>query len=171
MTAPTHPAAPLPCVTRSVTCDAPGCTLTVLRDVDTWRRARGIPWPPDKHPRCAVSGDDPLFLYCPAHAFRYRGRTPTGQRWAAPRRPGCRLLRKGRPLRAYSADYRPCRCGAATDDLRKTWGVRWRIPDPQGPMLPGVCPACPGDLHVRAFDARCPACGYINFFGCPYPPS
>ena len=164
---PVPPVAP-PFGATWATCDAPGCGRIGPLAAEPWRWDLAVQLPLGWRSQPAPTRSTPPYIYCPDHAFHYRGRTPTGQRCAPARRGGGYLLRR-RVLRAYSADRRPCQCGAAAHALVADWGTRWRCPQPFGHIQPAGCPTCGDALHVGDDSARCPRCGYLSFTAYPEP--
>jgi len=163
MDAPTNPPPDSPFQAAWATCDAPGCgRIGPLADAP-WLWDLATQLPPGWRVQIAARPDHSCYIYCPAHAFRYRGRTPAGRPCVPARRPGYRRLRPRRVLRSGSADRRPCRGGAAARDLVAYWGIHWRRPQRFGHLQAGGCPTCAGPLHVGDESARCSACGYLRF--------
>ena len=149
-----------PLVALYMTCAAPRCGRTATVRRRAWYWAQNPPvvdgWRCVRDPHYGAA-----YIYCPAHAFRYRGRTPAGRRLRPARRPGYRLLPPRRVLRIYSTDRRPCRCGAAARPLVATFGTRWRQAR-WGHFHRSGCPTCGGDLHGGIYADHCLVCGYVH---------
>jgi len=169
MTVPTDPPPDSPFRAAWATCDAPGCgRIGSLADAP-WMWDRAAQLPPGWRVQSAARPNAAFYIYCPAHAFRYRGRTPAGRPCVPARRPGYHRILPRWVLRSYSTDRRPCRCGASARALGACWGTHWRRPQRLGHLRPGACPPCAGTLHVGDESAVCPTCGYAAFIEYPEP--
>jgi len=163
MSEPTAPPLDSPFQAAWATCAAPGCgRIGPLAD-DPWMWDLTVQLPPGWRVQPAPMPDASPYTYCPDHAFRYRGRTPTGRPCGSARRSGYRRILPRRVLRAYSTDRRPCGCGAPARELVACWGTHWHRLQPFGQRQPDACPTCGSVLHVGDESARCLACGYLRF--------